>query len=244
MAVKREAKASGKWRAFLKEYGTIVLGVLTALAAEQTVVWLHDRESAAEARAAVRDEVAKNLADMRGRLATQPCVEKRLDEIGDLLSRTQDGVLNPQPKWVGQPAIWFMASQRWQAATGSGRVSLFDADEQGRYATIYGRTAEFAAQEEVEQAAWAQLRGLETWRGPLGPAGKVNFLQALQQARYSLWSTRVTLTLAIEAGKAVGIKAPAPPAGNALPHSVCLPIDTPREKAVAVLTDANFGQPK
>jgi hypothetical protein len=244
MAAEGEAKASSKWRTFLKEYGTIVLGVLTALAAEQTVVWLHDREAAAEARAAVRAEVANNLAEMQGRLATQHCVEQRLDQIGDLLSRTQDGVLNPQPKWVGQPAIWFMASQRWQAATGSGRVSLFGADEQGRYATIYGRTAEFAAQEEVEQAAWAQLRGLETWRGPLGAAGKVSFLQALQQARYSLWSTRVTLTLAIEAGRAVGIPSAAPSNENALPHSECQPLDTPRDKAVALLTDANFGQPK
>jgi hypothetical protein len=240
----RTPKASDKWRAFLKEYGTIVLGVLTALAAEQTVVWLHDREAAAEARAAVRAEVGKNLADMRYRLATQTCVEKRLDEIGDLLSRTQDGVLNPQPQWVGQPAIWFMAAQRWQAAAGSGRVSLFDADEQGRYTTIYSRTTEFAAQEEQEQAAWAQLRGLETWRGPLGPAGKVNFLQALQQARYSLWSTKITLMLALEAGRAVGI-APAGPADpNAAPHSVCLPMDTPRTKALAMLKDANFGQPK
>src|SRR5262245_42512275 len=90
-------------RDFLKEYAIIVIGVLTALAAEQSVVWLHDRQAAAEARAAVRAEVAKNLSDMQYRVATQACVEKRLDEIGDLLARTQDGVLSPQPKWVGQP---------------------------------------------------------------------------------------------------------------------------------------------
>jgi hypothetical protein len=235
---------SHRWRGFLKEYGTIVLGVLTALAAEQTAVWVHDRQAAAEARGAVRAEVAKNLSDMQARLTTQACVEKRLDEIGDLLSRTQDGVLKPQPQWVGQPSIWFMDWQRWQAASGSGRVSLFGADEQGRYATIYNRTTEFAAQEEQEQAAWAQLRGLETWRGPLGAAGKVNFLQALQRARYTLWSTRVTVMLAVEAGRSVGIT-PADPAGlNALPHSVCLPMDTPRATALATLNDANFGQPK
>lgn len=237
-------KASDKWRAFLKEYGTIVLGVLTALAAEQTVLSLHDRQAASEARAAVRAEISKNLSDMQYRLATQPCVEKRLDEIGDLLSLTQDGVLDPQPLWVGQPAIWFMASQRWQAAAASGRASLFDAEEQGRYVTIYNRTTEFAAQEEQEQAAWAQLRGLETWRGPLGPAGKVNFLQALQQARYSLWSTKITLTLALEAGRGIGIAPAAPANPNALPHSVCLPMDTPRTKALAALKDATFGQPK
>ena len=237
-------KPSHGLREFLKEYVIIVLGVVTALTAEQTVVWLHDRQAAAEARAAVRAEVRKNLSDMQYRLATQSCVEKRLDEIGDLLSRTQDRVLSPQPLWIGQPAIWFMASQRWEAATGSGRVSLFDADEQGRYATIYSRTTEFAAQEEQEQAAWAQLRGLENWQGPLGPAGKVHFLQPLEQARYSLWSTRLTLMLALEAGRAVGISPVGPANTNAVPHSVCLTMDTPRPKALSALKDATFGQPK
>ena len=232
------------WPEFLKEIGTIVIGVLIALGAEQAVEWLHHREEAAGARAAVRAEVAKNLAEIQTRLATQTCVEQRLDEIGELLSRTQEGVLSPQPAWVGQPAIVYMATQGWQAAAGSGRVSLFDVGEQGRYATIYNRTTELAVQEEQEQAAWAQLRGLEDWRGPLGPAGRVSFLQALQQARYSLWSTRVTLVLALEAGRSVGISPSAPSDVNALPHSVCLPMNTPRAKAVAALTDATFGQPR
>jgi hypothetical protein len=231
-------------RELMKEIGTIVIGVLVALGAEQAAEWVHHRQEAAEARAAVRAEVANNLSEIRTRLATQACVEQRLDAIGDLLTRTQEGVLSPEPQWVGQPAIVYMASQRWQAASGSGRVSLFDVDEQGRYATIYNRTAELAVQEEQEQAAWAQLRGLEEWRGPLGPAGKVSFLQALQQARYSLWATRVTLILALEAGKSVGISPSAPTDVNALPHSVCLPMNTPRAKAVATLTDATFGQPK
>jgi hypothetical protein len=232
------------WSEFLKEIGTIVIGVLIALGAEQVVEWLHHRDAAGEARAAVRAEVTKNLAEIRIRLATENCVERRLDEIGELLSRTQDGVLKPNPSWVGQPAIVYMASQRWQAASGSGRVSLFDADEQGRYATIYTRTTELGSQEEKEQAAWAQLRGLEDWRGPLGAAGRVSFLQALQQARYSLWSTKATLIMALEAGRSVGISPPVPTDVNALPHSVCLPLDTPRAKAVALLTDATFGQPK
>ena len=246
MEVHHKPKPWDGWREFLKEIGTIVIGVLIALGAEQGVEWSHHREQAAEARSAVRAEVAKNLTEIQVRLATQTCVEKRLDEIGELLSRTQEGVLSQTPNWVGQPAIVYMASQRWQAAAGSGRVSLFDVDEQGRYATIYNQTAELAAQEGPEQVAWAQLRGLEDWRGPLGPAGRVSFLQALQQARYSLWSTRVTLLLALKAGRSVGISPPAQAKINALPHSVCLPISTPRATALAALTDtdASFGQPK
>ena len=232
------------WRELGSEIGVIVIGILIALVLEQSVEILRERKVAAEARYAVRAEVQNNLAEMQVRLATQQCIEKRLDEIGDLLSRTQDGPLNPQPQWVGQPAIIFMASQRWQAATGSGRISLFEPDEQGRYATVYGQTAEFSVQEEQEQLAWAQLRGLEGWRGPLGAPGKIHFLQALQQARYTLWSTKVTLEVALDAGKAVGIAPHRATDINSLPHSICLPIGTPRAEALAKLTDQDYGQPK
>jgi hypothetical protein len=37
------------WREFLKEHAIIVVGVLTALAAEYSVVWLHDHHAADEA---------------------------------------------------------------------------------------------------------------------------------------------------------------------------------------------------
>ena len=38
------------WREFLKEFGTIVLGVSVALAAEQAVEWWHWRGQVAETR--------------------------------------------------------------------------------------------------------------------------------------------------------------------------------------------------
>lgn len=237
------------WREFAGEVGIIVLGVLIAIGVEQTASALHDRAIKREAHKSVYSEVSQNVSYMRGRMATQGCVERRLDEVGSLLARAGDGAISPEPKWIGQPAIWFNSDERWQAATGSGRASLFSPDEQSDLARIYVATKRFVDAEEREQTAWAQLRGLETWTGPLGAAGRVHFVSALQAARLELWDTRVTAEVAFERATALGLgKAPSKTmvAGYSIPHAVCLPIDTPRDKALQLLSANSppWGQPK
>jgi hypothetical protein len=223
--------------------------VLIALGAEQAAVSLRDHNAAAEARGAVYTEIRNNLSYMQGRMVTQACVERRLDEIGAVLVKAGEGPLAPRPSWIGQPSSWLIAAQRWQAATGSGRVRLLDGLEQGRLAGVYSPLSRFADAQEGEQAAWAQLRGLETWTGPLGAAGRIHFLSALQQARYEVWNTRVAMEIAFRRARALGITKEEPEtteAGYQLPHAVCLPIDTPREKAVSQLVVGSppWGQPR
>lgn len=237
------------WRGFLKEYGIIVLGVLTALAFEEVARVAHDHATEQEARDAVYAEVRQNLSYMQGRLVTQDCVERRLDEIGTLVAKAREGEISPDPQWIGQPSIWFMADQRWQAATGSGRASLFSPNQQSGLAGVYVLTKQFAEAESREQAAWAQLRGLESWSGPLGAAGRVHFVTALQTARYELWEIRILSGVAFQRAQALGLRDLTPKAqseGYSIPHAVCLPINTPREKALAILNRDSppWGQPK
>jgi hypothetical protein len=237
------------WRAFGGEVGIIVLGVLIALGVEQAASALHDRASKREAHQAVYAEIKQNLSYMKARMATQGCVERRLNEIGTLVAKAGDGALSPRPKWIGQPAIWFNSDERWQAATGSGRASLFSPDEQSRLAGVYVATKQFFAAEEREQDAWAQLRGLEGWTGPLGPAGRVHFVSALQAARLELWETSIGAEVAFQRAKALGVGNFTPRTmieGYTIPHAVCLPIDTPREKALQLLSGNSSigGQPK
>lgn len=237
------------WREFAGEVGIIVLGVLIALGVEQIASAVRDRTSARQAREAVFAEIKQNLSYMKARMATQNCVERRLDEIAVVLANSGDGALAPQPKWIGQPAIWFNSDERWQAATASGRASLLSPDEQSRLGGIYVATKQFVGAEEKEQEAWAQLRGLESWSGPLGSAGRVHFTSALQAARLDLWETSVGAKIAFQRAKDLGLKDFTPKAmleGYALPHAVCLPIDTPRDRALQIL-DGNSGiggQPK
>ena len=234
----------------MSEVGVVVIGIVIALVLDEAVRGLRDHQTAQDGREAVRAEIEQNLGFMTGRLTSQACIERRLDEIGDLLEKSGDGALTSQPHWVGQPAIYFLSDQRWQAATGSGRVSLLSADDQGRLGGLYVMSARFNDAEIREQAAWALLRGLETWKGSLGPVARVHFGAALQQARYELWETRVTTGVAFSRADALGIKHPAAATmtdGYRVPHAVCLPIDTPRDRALEILTRDRtppWGQPK
>ncbi len=71
---------------FFKEYAIIVLGVATALAAEQAVEWLHWQDQVKAARQAIfREMGATNLNAFARRLAYAPCLEKQAVEAGQIL---------------------------------------------------------------------------------------------------------------------------------------------------------------
>jgi hypothetical protein len=68
-------------REFLKEFGTIVLGVLVALSAEQAVELLHREQEVGEARQALRDEMTADATLLKLDVEQLPCVQARLDRI-------------------------------------------------------------------------------------------------------------------------------------------------------------------
>ncbi|MGA9796418.1 MAG: hypothetical protein WBQ17_12890 [Rhizomicrobium sp.] len=227
------------WRAFFGEVGIIVLGVLIALAFEQFVQAIHERNEAAEARANVRDEAALNLSAIRDRLDVQNCIERRLDELSRILGVAGDGALPQQPNWIGRPPNWPFFRGRWQAATASGRNSLFPFKEQEGFAQLYELFSRYDDYEAREQAVWAQLRALETWHGPLGAEGRLSFVNALQQAKYFAWDLNYAGTFAVRNGNAMHLLAP-----RAKPElqPICLPITTSRAEALRLL-HAGLGEP-
>jgi hypothetical protein len=77
----------------------------------------------------------------------------------------------------------------------------------------------------------------------------VHFISALQAARLELWETSIDAKVAFDRAKTLGIGhlgAKAMIDGYALPHAVCLPIDSTRESALKILAGRNAigGQPK
>jgi hypothetical protein len=80
-------------REFLKEIGTIVVGVLIALGAEQTVEWLHRQHEVGEAREVLREEMAGDARLAKLRLEETPCMQALLDRA----AAWADG--GPPPIW-------------------------------------------------------------------------------------------------------------------------------------------------
>ena len=100
------------WQELLSEVGVVVIGIVIALSLEEGLRALHDRGIASEARDAVKEEIRQNLSFMSGRPETQPCVERRLDEVGSILEASREGELRSRPNWVSQPSVYFLSNQR------------------------------------------------------------------------------------------------------------------------------------
>ena len=227
------------WRAFFGEVGVIVLGVLIALGAGQVAEWLHDRQVAEEARRNIRAEAKLDLGFIQERMDAQRCVESRLAELSVILDNSGAGSLNPPPTWIAKPPTVPFFTTRWQAATASGRNSLFPAQEQEQFGTLYQIFSRYNDYQPREQEVWADLRALETWRGPLGPEARIAFAKSLQQAKYLAWDLNYAGTFALKTGGVMGLLPTAAPGD---PDAICLPITTPRADALRQLK-APLGEP-
>lgn len=220
------------WREFLSEIGVIVIGVLIALGAEQTVEAIHTAHLAEQEREDVRAEASINLAFVKRRADQRACVKKRLDEIDALLSNP---AWSPDraPLWIGRPVKTPVFSGRWHAATSSARISLFSPDEQGLFDNLYAVLEEGRSDIEEEQSAWTDLRVLERWRGPIDPATRFTLLRALAAARHADYLFRIHSHFAFQTAGDLSVKPnpnfATPPKGAI--DSLCLPSDTPANVA-------------
>jgi hypothetical protein len=220
------------WRQLLGEVGIIVVGVLIALGAEQLVANVHEHTEAREARDNVVYEVEQDLDVFRRRAEIQPCIDRRLDEIEQIL-RSAPAPL-PRPLWIGRPQVWEFYSQRWNTASAGGRTSLLTFEQQGSLALFYSRFSASQQMQQAEQVAWARLRGLEVLPR-LDAAALKDMVEAPEEARYANWRIR---TNALQA-ETLARKADYTPRDLGLPRgskSVCVPLRTTRADAMKAIS--------
>jgi hypothetical protein len=215
------------WREFLKEYAIIVLGVATALAGEQAVEKLHNNSRAAEARASIRAEIARNLGFMEVRYAHEDCLAKRLDEVEALIAASSAGKLPQETLWIGGPAEYLILDTKYKTAIQSGAVSLFSDQEQAAYADLYLIFADYWQRSQEEPKIWADLRTLEK-HPPPSPVLDWQLRSALQQARLTRFMIDLGHAGGVQYAANIGVT---PARVGKFPSPVCLPLNTRREDA-------------
>jgi type II secretory pathway pseudopilin PulG len=219
------------WRAFAGEVGIIVLGVLIALGAGQAVERINERGEVHEARQNVVAEVEQNLDVFRRRAEIQPCIDRRLGEIEQLI-RSGPRPL-PRPLWIGRPQIYEFYTQRWDTASAGGRTSLLAPEQQASLALFYSRFAASEQAQDLEQLAWARLRSLEVLSS-LNAETTKDMIEALEEARYANWRIRTNGAQAQILAEKAGYKARdlgLPPSAE----TVCFPLGTTRADAMKIV---------
>src|SRR3569833_2174433 len=172
------------WREFLKELGTIALGVGVALAAEQAVEWWHWHEKVAEARIVMGDELGLLMARGIERVRAEQCLEQSLDTIAAILDdATRKGALPAVPPF-GSPPVRIWPDDVWQTTMTSDTATHFPQDQLTELGRVYAQVRMVRENNQNELLAWANL---STIIGPgrrLDSASDAAIRAALSQARY------------------------------------------------------------
>jgi len=177
-------KAWHGWREFLKEIGTIVIGVLIALGAEQAVEQLHWSSEVRTARAALAAEMGHSNRHLAYRVAAEPCIARRLDALESIVERTarrdpvpQLGVVIPDIGNALNDSVW----ANYRAAQ---TLTHFDDKEQGQFGVYYMQIGSLRQFLDDETSTWDVLKVLQGDPSRLGPVDIAGLRVALQHARF------------------------------------------------------------
>lgn len=183
-------------REFLKEYAIIVVGVLTALAGEQIVVAVDRHEQVEQARAALKVEVAHDVAGAALGIRNDACLGKVLT----LWEAYATGGLKPALV-VGNTGG--LAFTTWEVAR-SGAVANMPLDERVAFANFYSEVVNQVSLVEVQRDFTRRLSGYA--RLPkLSPQEADDLLRDLPGMEGMLRAKIRNYGALIEMGRALGV---------------------------------------
>src|SRR3954471_18215516 len=94
-------KPWGGWRELLKEIGTIVVGVLIALGAEQAVEWAHWQGEVRDGRERLREEISFDQRVYLHRVGVASCVAKNLTDLTAVIANVRAHKhVDPMPQFI------------------------------------------------------------------------------------------------------------------------------------------------
>jgi hypothetical protein len=176
----RKPKLVRNWREFLKEYAIIVIGVLTALLAEQAVQSLEWHQKIDAAVADMNNELsAGDGPQAYSRIAIHDCVASRLDGLRSSIER---GDRSTSHNLI---ANFWLPNRTWdslarEAATASDVSAHLPHDRMLQYRIAYEMVPDMQRLAEKELADLGHLRALPATDGPLGTNEKLAELDAVE----------------------------------------------------------------
>ena len=180
----RKPALNEKQAKFVREVGSVVLGVLIALGIGEIAESVRWKIRVDNSMAAVRTEMAGNRWNLTERVAYQPCLERRLEAIGAILAETRRTGVLPRIETIGSTAYRMIDTSAFEVAKSEGVPLHMDRDEARQVALLYDMsTGLYGELAEKEQEGWRTLQLLEGPGGPIGDDLVGVLLQAWINAR-------------------------------------------------------------
>ena len=144
-------------RKFLREIGSIVLGVLIALALGAVAGEIGWKMEVGDAKAAIANELGEIVGQGRERIAADACIEKRLDGIGALIDAAPvDGRLPPTGR-LGDPIFRTWSTGVWDSTRSAQIASHMGRDLQDDLSGVYRFVDIINEATDHEVEAWTRL---------------------------------------------------------------------------------------
>lgn len=214
------------WREFLREYAIIVIGVLTALGAEQVVEQLHWAGEVRNARAALAVEMGHSNRHLAYRVAAGPCITRRLDALESVIERTAKHEPVPRLGDVIPDIGNALNDNVWTNYRAAQTLPHFDEAEQRQFSGYYLQIGSLRGFLVDEVGAWDTLKVLQGDPSRLGPMDIAGLRVAVQHARFD---NRLIASIAadeLDVSKQLNIASEAPDPERLKLVCAPLPIDS------------------
>ena len=173
-----------KQRKFAREVGSIVLGVLIALAIGELADTARWKWRVNNNLKAIGVELGGARANLVQRSVTQPCMEKRIALIGVVLKQARRTHRLPDIGAIGYPPSQLVVNSAFQVAQSDGVLLHMDLERSRRLASTYTLvTTAYLSLTEQEHQSWRTLRLLENAPGDIDSDLLASLLQAWSDAQ-------------------------------------------------------------
>jgi hypothetical protein len=190
------------WGDFLKEVGTIVLGVLIALAADQAVDAWNWHQEVEIVEDSLNDELSDSLFAAQERIKIADCQHRALDALDDLADRSQ-GTLVLRNTPVSRNRVWGTAA--WDAAVASGVIAHMPHDTRNSYAELFSFVRIFQNMNLRQQELWASINAYRRKR-PFSDTSRDRFVETVAQLRALTGTMNLGAKQFVEEAKPLHIK--------------------------------------
>jgi hypothetical protein len=192
-------------REFFKEYAIIVLGVLTALGAEQAVEELHWRHAVREGREAIRGEIASQTSYFRSRARMADCVDRHIAQVGELIEQAARDGRKPEAANVGLRVGSLLRTSEWSSEVSAQSLVHFPRSEREGFTAFYDQTTDLIHWRDEEDRLWDSIAVLD------GPARRIEqpeiakLRDALIRAKHLSGLFRLNVARQLERARALGV---------------------------------------
>ncbi len=197
------------WREFLKELGTIVLGICIAISLEQMVESWHWNQEVKEARKALQAEMITDEANLFARrLAYEPCMGRQIKEAEAILADLEAHRQPPRFTTFHLGASGPANDGAWQAQRAAQTLTHFPPEELAMMSRFYKWVLDFQDWTQREEDRWTDLAVLREPPAGLGPSDFMRLRGSLTAIRRTDSLIRVNSTRALRVADALGIPRP------------------------------------